>query len=56
MTDEVTAFLTFTLVCSAIPIGLLLLYAHRLNRLRAAVRVFSQVNDLVPQRAPAPRD
>ncbi|MFC0243751.1 hypothetical protein [Rhodopseudomonas telluris] len=50
MTDEVTAFLMFTTLCSAFLIGLMLTYARRLNRLRATVAVLSQVNDMVPQR------
>lgn len=50
MTDEVTAFLMFTTLCSAFLIGLMLTYTRRLNRLRATVAVLSQVNDMVPQR------
>ncbi|WP_197279809.1 hypothetical protein [Rhodopseudomonas sp. AAP120] len=56
MTDEVTAFLMFTSLCSAFLIGLMLTYARRLNRLRATVAVLSQVNDMVPHRAPPRRD
>ncbi|WP_420131792.1 hypothetical protein [Rhodopseudomonas sp.] len=56
MTDEVTAFLMFTTLCSAFLIGLMLTYTRRLNRLRATVAVLSQVNDMVPHRAPTRRD
>ncbi|MBI5128294.1 MAG: hypothetical protein HZA66_02520 [Rhodopseudomonas palustris] len=56
MTDELTAFLMFTMLCSAFLIGLMVQYLRRLNRLRATVRVFSQVNDMVPQRVPARRE
>lgn len=56
MTDEVAAFLMFTTLCSAVLIGLMVIYAIRLSRLRATVAVLSQVNDMLPQRAPARRE